>query len=189
MEVHELNQILEDCLKEDCKAQEKLYEYTYRELFNCARRYCKDVEEAQWVFNFGMLKVYNSLPDFSVGTNYNAWAATILIRTSINYLKKSVNQRPSSTFLRVEEMNDVKVSLNMVFDRLEVERIFELIHGLPEQERLVFSMHEIDGYSHPEIEKETGINAGTSRWLLSSARKKLQFKVITESNINSEVYE
>ena len=67
--------------------------------------------------------------------------------------------------------------INNVLSQLETEAIIGLVQSLPDKERLVFSLYEIDGYSHVDIEKECNINQNTSKWLLAKAKKELRKKV------------
>jgi len=118
-----------------------------------------------------MLKVYKNVKKFKIGTNYLGWANDILIKTSIDNIRS--NSRHSKVMAPVEsniiEANNSE--LNQALNDLATEQIFELIQKLDDNERLVFSMYVIDGYKHREIEEQTGINANTSKWLLSNDRK------------------
>ncbi len=155
-------------------AQRELYEYTYRKLLVCTLRYAKEREEGQWIFNLAMFKIYDSLDGYAKGTNYLAWARNILVRTSIDYLRKNAKNR--SMMVPVEIQDDITLSreVNLALDSLETEQIITVIQALPERERLIFSMYEIDGYSHVEIEKHSGIKKNTSKWLLACAKKSLR---------------
>lgn len=53
----------------------------------------------------------------------------------------------------------------------------KFIQNLPDKERIVFSMFEIDGFSHREIGNELNINENYSKWLLYNAKKILKEKL------------
>jgi RNA polymerase sigma-70 factor, ECF subfamily len=55
--------------------------------------------------------------------------------------------------------------------RLDLERA---ISTLPTKARMVFVLHDIEGYKHAEIGEVMGINAGTSRAQLHRARRLLR---------------
>ena len=74
--------------------------------------------------------------------------------------------------------NDTYNSVDQAFEALEVEDIFAIIQSLPHKERIVFSMFEIDGFSHREIALELEINENYSKWLLHNAKKLLKVKMI-----------
>ena len=45
---------------------------------------------------------------------------------------------------------------------------------LPERARVVFVLHDVEGYTHDEIAKAAGIDAGTSKSQLHRARRLLR---------------
>jgi RNA polymerase sigma-70 factor, ECF subfamily len=53
-------------------------------------------------------------------------------------------------------------------------RLNAAIDGLPEKYRLVFVMHDVEGYTHEEIGAALGVETGTSKAQLSRARAKLR---------------
>jgi RNA polymerase sigma-70 factor (ECF subfamily) len=54
---------------------------------------------------------------------------------------------------------------------LDLERA---IAGLPRGARLVFVLHDVEGYQHEEIARMTGIASGTSKAQLFRARRLLR---------------
>ena len=54
------------------------------------------------------------------------------------------------------------------------ERLKAEIDGLPDHYRLVFVMHDVEGYTHEEIGEALGVPTGTSKARLSRARSKLR---------------
>ena len=166
--------ILQKCIDSDRVAQHKLYDYTYSNLITAVALYTKDKTQQDWIFNLGMLKVFSSLQNYELGTNYLGWARTILVRSAIDHIRKN---KKYNDLLSPVEMNEREVNvseLNEALNTLENEALITLIQSIPENERLIFTMYEIEGYTHVEIEKMTSINKNTSKWLLAKARKSLQ---------------
>ena len=54
------------------------------------------------------------------------------------------------------------------------ERLRAAIDDLPERYRVVFVMHDVEGYTHEEIGAALGVETGTSKAQLSRARAKLR---------------
>ena len=50
----------------------------------------------------------------------------------------------------------------------------EAVDALPESHRLVFVMHEMEGYTHREIARAMGTREGTAKAHLSRARARLR---------------
>lgn len=182
----DIEHIIKSCLKgNNRKAQKELYEYTYVHLLNSALRYTKDKNEAQWIFNIAMLKVFKSLSSYQKGSNYLGWARTIITRTCIDYIRKNSKHKETLVPIVSEKQTNEKHVINKALDKMEADKIIDLIQGLPERERLIFSMYEIDGYSHVEIQETTGIKKNTSKWLLAKSKKMLKEKLVNIYNIKS----
>ena len=59
-----------------------------------------------------------------------------------------------------------------------------MINVLPPATKAVFNLFAIDGYSHKEIGEMLNMSEGTSKWHLSTARKKLQEQIAMELKSN-----
>ncbi len=174
MEIHELNDILADCVRQDRRSQEKLYNYTYQKLIGTAMRYAGSREDAKWVFNLAMMKVYKNIEKFKIGTNFLGWANDILIKTSIDNIRKNTRHQRIMAPVDSSFVEGNKVTLNEALNSLATEKIMEMVQRLGEKERMVFSLYVIDGFKHKEIAEMTGINMNTCKWLLGKAKKELK---------------
>lgn len=170
----DLKIIIEKCINSDRVGQYLLYDFTYKNLITAIALYTKDKTERDWVFNLGMLKVFSSLKNYQLGTNYLGWARTILVRSAIDHIRKNKSYNDQLAPVEVDDRTVNLSELNDALNTLENESLIKLIQSIPENERLIFTMYEIDGYTHTEIEKMTSINKNTSKWLLGKARKSLQ---------------
>lgn len=183
-----LSQIIKGCLKDKRKEQQQLYEYTYTSLAAVVSLYTKDLSERDWVFNSGMMKVFNRLNEFKLNTNYLGWARTILVYTAIDHYRRSYNNKTEAVDIETIQASDFRV-FNHAMDNLEVETITSYVKQLPPRERTVFNLSVIEGYKHKEIEELTGINQNTSKWLLNKAKKYLQEKLAYDphKSISNEI--
>ncbi len=186
---NEISNIIKAAQQGQRSAQKKLYEHTYTNLLNCVLIYSKDLNDAQWLFNMGMMKVFGSIEKFELGTNYEAWASVILIRSCIDYFRKNKKYNETLVPVVIEDYNDKAIDVNNAINNLETGAIIELVQQLPEKERIVFSMYEIDGYSHVEISEMVGINKNTSKWLLAKSKKALRQKLNAVYNLKNSINE
>jgi RNA polymerase sigma-70 factor (ECF subfamily) len=170
----EIDIIIKGCNATDRISQKKLYEVSYISLASVVALYVKDDSERDWVFNLGMLKVYNSLNSFAKGTNYLAWARTILVRTAIDHVRSQIKQISMVTSLESHHYNQKDENLEYVLGQLAADDIIKAIQNLAINEKIVFTLFEIEGYSHREIESMTGIKENTSKWLLNKAKTSLK---------------
>lgn len=161
-------------IKGDRGSQRSLYEYTYTSIAGVVSLYVKDYSQRDWVFNIGMLKIYNSLKTFDMDTNYLAWARTILVRSAIDHYRSDAKKRSVMAPLPTLEDTYRDTSMDAALNKLHTEDILKIIDTLDENQRMVFSLFELEGYSHREIEQQTGIKQNTSKWLLAKARNTLK---------------
>lgn len=61
-----------------------------------------------------------------------------------------------------------------ILAELSARELMEMVQQLSPAYRMVFSLHAVEGFSHPEIAKKLGITVGTSKSNLAKARLKLK---------------
>jgi len=178
-----IDHIITQCLIPERNGQRQLYNYTFRHLVTAVALYTGDTSERDWVFNLGMLKVYNSLTNYKRGTNYLGWARTILVRSAIDHIRKNKTYQDHLAPVVVEDDHTIATTANDALSKMETDDLIKVIQSLPENERMIFTMYEIEGYTHVDIEKITSIKKNTSKWLLAKARKALQEKTAHFTNL------
>jgi len=183
----QLENIISRCKDHDRFAQKQLYEFTYSKLGTNIALLTSDDFERNWVFNLGMLKIFFSLEKYRTGTNYLAWARVILKMTAIDYNRKNKSHFKVIFNVDVNDIKEQETDLENALNKLDTEELIKTIQKLPPNERLIFTLYEIDGYTHNEIEKEIKINRNTSKWLLAKAKKSLR-EMVTLSNKSKTVY-
>lgn len=98
-----------------------------------------------------------------------AWLARVATHVVLN-ARRGERRR----WARVEPVEDVAavapVSLRtpLPVRRMEMDAA---MHGLPERARKVYTLHEVEGYSHREVATMLGIASGTVRAQLHRARQ------------------
>lgn len=136
----------------------------------CAR-YTSNQQEAEEILNEGFLKVFLHLKKYDSKQPFKAWLRTIFVNTAIDFYRKNQKYQLQTDLeegLQVQEVDESIIS------RISADEILQLIQQLPPGYRIVFTMYVIDGYNHREIGNILGIQEGTSKSNLRSARQKLQ---------------
>ena len=162
-------------LTSDQKSQKRLYNLLYAELFHIPKRYRKTQQLADDIFNDAMLKFFNSLAKVSVIDNVFSYASKIIHNTTIDCLRKEIKIQKKVTY--PVELPELISTADSVLDHLETDELFECIHSLAQNQLSVFSLFEIDGYSHKEISQMLDISEGNSKYLLHMAKKSLRIKL------------
>lgn len=165
-------QIIAGCLRNDPKSQRQLYDLTLRQIYNVVYRMVLDKHHTEDVLQVVYLNIFRKIEafDHKKGTIL-AWMNKVAINCSINYLKSV-----KFLFEDIEEFESMELC-NCSVDETDALYIFELLHRLPEQQRIIFNLYEIEGYSHEEIAALLKINVNSCRVYLSRAKSKLQIMV------------
>lgn len=158
------------CIEQHRLAQQYLYQRYFGRLLGVSMRYASNREEAIDVLNQAFLKIFNSLEQYEDKGTFMGWMAKIVFHTAIDHLRRQTSYKKVMDFSTVA---DLSVE-NEVTSQLAVEELFQLVQKLPPASRTVFSLYVLDGYKHREIADLLGIDEGTSKWHLSTARQELQ---------------
>lgn len=169
--------------KGDERSKEFIYKHCYGYVRAITMRYVKNEYDAEELTNESFIRAFGKLASFSSSElgerfekSFRAWLARIAVNISIDFL------RAQKQFVALDNVNEgafdhprVEVSGD-----LYVEDIMKLLLQLPEIQRTIFNLYEVEGYSHEEISALLGIPESTSRTYLTRAKKKLR-KLYLES--------
>lgn len=173
----DINDIINGCKKQNRQAQEKLYRSFYKAMMTLCVRYTKNEVDAMEVMNTGFYKVYKHIEKFDAKqASLYTWIRTIIINSCLDFIKKTKETKVE--FGELDQAADADVP-PVVISSMSATEILKLVRSLPPATQAVFNLFVMEGYSHNEIATMMNISAGTSKWHLSEARKKLQ-QMITE---------
>ena len=167
-------ELLNACKAEDRKAQFELYKVCYSILLSVCFRYERNKEDAEFLLNKAFYKILKNLKKYDDKVPFEAWIRRITINTVIDDYRK--NKRSKVDYVE-EPMNMAPVQTmdyNEADQKYDAEELQRLIDQLPPVSKKVFNLYVIDGYNHREIADQLDMSEGTSKWHLSSARKKLK---------------
>lgn len=146
-------------------------------------RYVRNEYDAEELTNESFMRAFGKLDTFNSGDfgdrfekSFRAWLARIAINMSIDFL------RAQKQFVALDDINEGAFDHPRVdvSGDLHVEDIMKLLLQLPDIQRAIFNLYEVEGYSHEEISTLLGIPESTSRTYLTRAKKKLR-KLYLES--------
>ncbi|WP_229707507.1 RNA polymerase sigma factor [Sphingobacterium alkalisoli] len=169
---------LEECVVSDTERSKSfIYKKFYGYLMAVALRYIQDEMEAEDVVNESFVKVFRKLNAFSfhddeevLEKTFKAWIARITVNTSIDKL------RAKKEIESIDDVSDKDLVHHAVTasTKLEEQDILRLLYELPEIQRSIFNLYEIEGYSHEEIGRLLNVPESTSRTYLTRAKSKLR---------------
>jgi len=149
-------------------------------VFRLAKRLLVSREEAEDATQEILLKLWRNKGQFEKYKNIEAFSMTMTKNLCLDKLKSKQaqnlklvhsNYQDGSTSLQKQvELND------------SVDWVGKIIEELPEQQKLVLQLRDIEQYEFEEIEKVLNMNATAVRVALSRARKAIREKLTKTHN-------
>lgn len=143
-------------------------------LFRYAYRFLEDRDEAQDAVQEVFVKLWRMRDNMKEINNIEAFA----IRVTRNYCLDKIKTRHTVSLDvneyfkdRISDARDPHEQLEQSDTMKELSRILE---ELPEPQRSVIRMRDVEGYSNEEVGEILGLTPGNVRVLLSRARKKIR---------------
>lgn len=178
-----LREALADCvLHQSERAKSFLYKKYYGYVMAVVGRYVAQEMEAEESVNESFVKAFRKIDSFQMhdeddilDRTFRSWLARIAVNTSIDLLR---SKKMNNVYDEVSEENLLSHSV-MINDQLAVEDILKLLQRLPDIQRAIFNLFEVEGFTHDEIGEKLGIPESTSRTYLTRAKHKLR-KLYTE---------
>jgi RNA polymerase sigma-70 factor (ECF subfamily) len=137
-----------------------------------ARRLMPDPDDADDLVQDGFLRALDRIGTFDVRRAFGPWFSRLLINTGIDQQRKQAVRRTESHDL---EMFAGKSSPHRDAERAELRQsLDEALQRLPDRQRLIVSLFEIDGYSTEEVASMLSVSQVTVRWHLHQARRTLR---------------
>lgn len=155
----------------DPSAERALYDAHVDRVFRLVYRMAGDSDRAQDYTQETFIRAFGRLGDFRGEAALSTWLGSIAISVTLNGLRK------------VRRIRDREVELDDGFTVGRVtreaepdlkERLTRAIDDLPDGYRMVFVMHDVEGYTHEEIASSLGVHPGTSKAQLFRARARLR---------------
>lgn len=159
-------ELIQACLANNRLAQKQLYDRYCNAMYTLAYRITGDFESANDVLQEAFIKVFTHLSGFRQESTLGAWIKTIVVRTALSKLRKTVKEEPLDANYREEAVD--------WSHHLDIEYLEKAIQSLPEGYRAVFMLVEVEGYAHKEVAEMLGISIGTSKSQLFYAKKRLR---------------
>lgn len=180
---NEIAELIQACRKDDVEAQEALYKHYYAYAMGVSLRYAYSRSDAISIVNDSFLKVFENINSYNSKQSFKSWFRRILINTAIDKYRKERKWNEQTEPISVPDMpGDFEDAIS----KLTVEDIMEMLNHLSEEQRLVFNLSEIEGYSHKEIGEKLNIKASSSRSSLSRAKAKLRELFLIKFDDNYE---
>jgi RNA polymerase sigma-70 factor (ECF subfamily) len=161
---------LERAMRGDERAMRALWVRHSPHIDAVVRRLCGDHDIAADIAQEVWIQIFRALPGYRGESQFGTWAHRIAVNRTLNALRKV--KRLAKIETEIDEDSGV---IDGDSDRTFLaESIEKAMNELSPGARMVFVLHDIEGYTHDEIGKELGITSGGSKSQLFKARAKLR---------------
>lgn len=145
-------------------------------LFRLSLRLLANKEEAEDAVQEAFLKIWNMRNNLGKYKSKEALLVTMTRNLCLDRLRnkknkfaslnENINQHSSQNPLQISEQTD------------QLKQVKRLIQTLPEQQKTIIQLRDIEGYNYDEILEITGFNLNYVRVNLSRARTKIREQIL-----------
>ncbi len=158
-------------------------------VYSAAYRILGNAEEAEEVVQDAFVKVHQNLEKFKDQANFSSWLFRISHNLCMDTMRTKQRKKqgfhlisfdPQATDEEITSSNigdlpDDMPNPAQLLDSEEQEKVIaESISKLPDYQRTVLVLHDLEGFSYQEIAEITGASIGTVRSRLHYGRLKLR---------------
>jgi RNA polymerase sigma-70 factor (ECF subfamily) len=163
----------------DAIAFEALYAMHKRRVYSLCLRMMNNTAEAEDLAQEAFLQLFRKIGTFRGESAFSTWLHRMTVNVVLMHLrKKGLNEVSLDEMMEPQQEDgpkkDVGAKDNVLagsIDRVNLERCIE---SLPPGYRIIFVLHDIEGYEHNEIAEMMGCSIGNSKSQLHKARMKLR---------------
>jgi RNA polymerase sigma-70 factor, ECF subfamily len=162
----------------DAGAFEALYNLHRRRVYSLCLRMTANTAAAEDLTQEAFLQLFRKIGTFRGESAFSTWLHRMAVNVVLMQLRnKGLNVVPLEDTMEGEEDSPKKepgaddVRLAGSIDRLQLEHA---ISELPPGYRMIFLLHDVQGYEHNEIANMAGCSIGNSKSQLHKARMKLR---------------
>ncbi len=154
-------------------AFKELYKNNVSRVYAVCLRASQDKDTAEELTQEVFIKAWEKLSSFQFGSKFSSWLHSIAVNQFL-MMKRSEKRFAE----RVAELSDIvnresasTKHKHSIDSKMDIETA---LGKLPQQARLAFILHDIEGYKHHEISDIMNIEVGTSKAHLHRARRMLR---------------
>jgi RNA polymerase sigma-70 factor, ECF subfamily len=158
---------------------EFLYKLHKKRVYSLCLRMVGNVEAAEDFTQDAFLQLHRKIASFRGESAFSTWMHRITVNVVLMQLRKkglavvSLEEtvEPTEEGGQQKDFGSPDPILDGSIDRLVLERAIE---GLSPGYRIIFVLHDVEGYEHNEIAEMLGCSVGNSKSQLHKARTKLR---------------
>ncbi|PWL37792.1 RNA polymerase subunit sigma-70 [Flagellimonas aquimarina] len=182
-------QFLEDLREQKQSAYSRLLDEYQGKVFNTCLSFVPNKEDAEDIAQEVFIEICNSIKKFKGNSKLSTWIYRISVNKSLEFIRKKSTKKRFG-FMQSITGGDIPIDKSTYFTEFDhpgiqlenkerSELLFNAINKLPEAQKVVFTLHKVDGMSYKEVGEVTQKSISSIESLLFRAKKNLQ-KILTE---------
>ncbi len=155
-----------------------------QKVFATCISFVPNTEDAEDIAQEVFVEVFNSIHKFKGDSKLSTWIYRITTNKCLEFIRKK-NTKKRFAFLQSITGNAIPMDKTSYFTEMNhpgvvlenketSETLFYAINQLPEAQRIVFTLHKIDGKSYKEISEITNKSLSSIESLMFRSKKSLQ---------------
>ncbi|HOQ06184.1 MAG TPA: sigma-70 family RNA polymerase sigma factor [Clostridiales bacterium] len=181
----------------DVAAFEQLIEAYQKKVYNLALRMTGNQEDAADLAQEAFIRVFRSISGFKEQSSFSTWVYRITTNVCLDEIRKRKNRKVISIDEDIH-MDDGEMRRQIVSDdplpdelaeRAELRSIVnDAINSLPEDQRIVITLRDLNGLSYEEIAQILDIPGGTVKSRINRARQALRNVLSARTELLTDDY-
>ncbi|KAA5821953.1 RNA polymerase sigma factor [Algibacter amylolyticus] len=178
------NEFIEGLQNHNANAYGKLLDEYQQKVFATCISFVPNKEDAEDIAQDVFVEVFNSIGKFKGNSKLSTWIYRITTNKCLEFIRKR-NTKKRFAFLQAITGNELPLDKTSYFTEMnhpgvilenkeKSETLFYAINQLPEAQKVVFTLHKVDGKSYQEISEIIEKSVSSVESLMFRARKNLQ---------------
>lgn len=165
------DEIIEACVRGERHAQYALYNQYKDYVYSLAFRMNQNLQDAEDVTQKVFIRIFEKIDTYKGESAFSSWIYRIAVNLCINHYRSN-KTRKSTTGPVLDDTLKGDNGANTMAPHLE-----RAVSALPPGYRMVFLLHDVQGFNHSEVAEMMNISEGTSKSQLHKARKDLRSRL------------
>jgi len=162
-------------------------------VYNTCWGFVRNPEDAEDLAQEVFVEVHHSIKGFRADAKLSSWIYRISVTKSLEFLRKKKRKKRFALIQRItgnanEELHPIPDNLHPGIQLEQKERaqlLFAAIDKLPDNQRIAFTMHKVEGLPYQEIAEIMDMTLSSVESLMFRAKKNLQ-KLLGDYYRNNE---
>jgi len=160
-------------------AFEELYRQQVGRVYALCLRLSGDPSRAEELTQEAFVRAFERIGQFRGESSFGSWLHRLAVNVAMG--SRRSRHREESRLRLVTDDQDLEIPAETLEarpdDGIDLERA---IANLPARARMVFVLHDVEGFGHQEIADTTGLAVGTSKSQLHRARRLLRGALLSK---------